>query len=38
MEFLEKVLNWVIWLLIVSGIMWFAYGCYVLIDLFLLRR
>ena len=35
--FLEKVINWVVWILIVGGIGWFVYGCYQLIDLFYLR-
>jgi TRAP-type C4-dicarboxylate transport system permease small subunit len=33
----EKVLDIVIWLLVISGMMWFAYGCYELIDLFFIR-
>ena len=33
----EKILDVVVWLLIVSGISWFFYGCYQLIDLFFLR-
>jgi TRAP-type C4-dicarboxylate transport system permease small subunit len=37
MDLVEKILDIVIWLLIVSGIGWFAYGCYELIDLFFLR-
>ena len=37
MDFLEKVIDWIVWLLIVGGIGWFFYGCYQLIDLFYLR-
>ena len=37
MDLAEKILNVVVWLLIVGGIGWFAYGCYELIDLFFLR-
>jgi len=37
MDLGEKILDIVIWLLIVGGIGWFAYGCYELIDLFFLR-
>ena len=37
MDFIEKVLNCVVWLLIVSGMLWFAYGCYELINLFFWR-
>jgi TRAP-type C4-dicarboxylate transport system permease small subunit len=33
----EKVLDVVIWLLVMSGICWFAYGCYKLVDLFFIR-
>ena len=33
----EKILDVIVWLLIVSGIGWFFYGCYQLIDLFFLR-
>jgi hypothetical protein len=38
MEILEKVIDWIVWILIVGGISWFAYGCYELIDLFFMRR
>lgn len=37
MELLEKICNWVVWLLIVGSIFGFAYGTYEMIDLFLLR-
>jgi hypothetical protein len=37
MDFLEKVVDWIVWGLIISGIGWFAFGCYTLIDLFLIR-
>jgi hypothetical protein len=33
----KKILEVVVWFLIVSGIGWFFYGCYQLIDLFFLR-
>jgi hypothetical protein len=33
----EKILEVIVWFLIVSGIGWFFYGCYQLIDLFFLR-
>ena len=37
MELLEKVLNCVIWLLIISGMMWFFYGMFQLVNLVYLR-
>jgi TRAP-type C4-dicarboxylate transport system permease small subunit len=37
MDLAEKILNVVVWLLIVGGMGWFAYGCYELINLFFLR-
>jgi hypothetical protein len=37
MNFLEKVIDWLIWLLIIGGMAWFAFGCYTLIDLFFIR-
>jgi hypothetical protein len=37
MDLLEKVIDYIIWVLIISGIGWFFYGCYQLIDLFFLR-
>jgi TRAP-type C4-dicarboxylate transport system permease small subunit len=33
----EKILEVVVWLLIVGGMGWFFYGCYQLIDLFFIR-
>ena len=33
----NKLLEVIVWLLIVGGMSWFAYGCYELIDLFFLR-
>jgi len=33
----EKILEVIVWLLIVGGISWLFYGCYKLIDLFFLR-
>jgi|TARA_R110000823_G_scaffold245448_1_gene369502 hypothetical protein len=38
MEILEKVIDWIVWILIVGGMGWFAYGCYELIDLFFMRK
>jgi hypothetical protein len=35
MAFLEKVVEWIVWLLVISGMMWFFFGCYTLVDLFL---
>ena len=37
MELLEKVLNLVVWLLIISGMMWFFYGMFQLVNLVYLR-
>jgi TRAP-type C4-dicarboxylate transport system permease small subunit len=37
MDLAEKILNVVVWLLIIGGMGWFAYGCYELINLFFLR-
>jgi TRAP-type C4-dicarboxylate transport system permease small subunit len=37
MDLAEKILNVIVWLLIVGGMGWFAYGCYELINLFFLR-
>jgi hypothetical protein len=37
MDLAEKILNVVVWLLIVGGMGWFVYGCYELINLFFLR-
>ena len=33
----EKILDVVVWLLILGSMGWLAYGCYILIDLFFLR-
>ena len=37
MDRILKVIDVVVWLLIVGGIGWFFYGCYQLIDLFFIR-
>ena len=37
MELLEKLLNLVIWLLIIGGMMWFFYGMFQLVNLIYLR-
>jgi hypothetical protein len=37
MELAEKILDYVVWILIIGGMMWFAYGCYELVDLFFIR-
>jgi hypothetical protein len=37
MDLAEKILDIVIWMLIVGGMFWFAYGCYELVDLFFIR-
>lgn len=37
MELLEKLLNLVIWLLIIGGMMWFFYGMFQLVNLVYLR-
>jgi hypothetical protein len=37
MDFLEKVIDWIVWGLVVGSMCWFAYGCYKLIDLFFIR-
>jgi hypothetical protein len=37
MAILEKIIDWIVWILIIGGISWFFYGCYQLIDLFYLR-
>jgi len=37
MDRVLKVIDVVVWLLIIGGMFWFAYGCYELIDLFYLR-
>jgi TRAP-type C4-dicarboxylate transport system permease small subunit len=33
----EKILEVIVWLLILGSMGWLAYGCYILIDLFFLR-
>jgi TRAP-type C4-dicarboxylate transport system permease small subunit len=33
----EKILDVIVWLLILGSMGWLAYGCYILIDLFFLR-
>ena len=38
MAVLEKVIDWIVWILIVGGMGWFASGCYELSDLFFMRR
>jgi len=37
MEQIEKILDVIVWLLVIGGMGWFAYGCYALIDLFFIR-
>jgi hypothetical protein len=37
MDLAEKILDVIVWLLVVGGMCWFAYGCYKLIDLFFIR-
>jgi hypothetical protein len=37
MDILEKLVDWVVWALIISGMAWLAFGCYTLIDLFFIR-
>jgi len=37
MDFLKKLIDWVVWGLIVGGMAWLAFGCYTLIDLFFIR-
>ena len=37
MELLEKVLNLVVWLLIIGSIIWFFYGLFQLVNLVYLR-
>jgi hypothetical protein len=37
MDFLEKAIDWIVWALIISGMGWFFFGCYTLIDLFFIR-
>jgi TRAP-type C4-dicarboxylate transport system permease small subunit len=33
----EKILDVIIWLLVIGSILGFAYGCYDIIDLFFIR-
>jgi hypothetical protein len=37
MSLLEKIVDVIVWLLVVGSMGWFAYGCYTLIDLFFIR-
>jgi len=37
MAFLDKLLEFIVYLLIVTGIGWFLFGCYTLIDLFFMK-
>jgi hypothetical protein len=37
MNFLEKVIDWLIWLLIIGGIGWFIYGLYQLTSVMFIR-
>ena len=37
MDRILKVIDWIVWGLIVGGMGWFFYGCYQLIDLLYLR-
>jgi hypothetical protein len=37
MDRVLKVIDVVVWLLIISGMFWFAYGCYELVNLFFIR-
>ena len=37
MERIEKILDVIVWLLVIGVMGWFAYGCYALIDLFFIR-
>jgi hypothetical protein len=37
MDRVLKVINVVVWMLIIGGMGWFFYGCYQLIDLFFIR-
>jgi TRAP-type C4-dicarboxylate transport system permease small subunit len=34
----EKILDVIVWLLVLGSMGWLAYGCYELIDLFFMRR
>jgi hypothetical protein len=37
MDWVLKVIDWLVWILIIGSIIGFAYGCYELIDLFFIR-
>jgi hypothetical protein len=37
MDRILKVIDWIVWGLVISGMGWFFYGCYQLIDLFFIR-
>jgi predicted Co/Zn/Cd cation transporter (cation efflux family) len=37
MDRILKVIDWIVWGLIIGGMFWFFYGCYQLIDLFFIR-
>lgn len=37
MDLAEKVIEYIIWILIVGSIIGFAYGCYDVINLFFIR-
>ena len=36
-KLVEKIVDVIVWLLVISSMIWFAYGCYILIDLFFIR-
>jgi len=35
---LEKLLDVVVWILVISSMIWFMYGCYDLINLFFIKE
>jgi len=37
MKLAEKIVDVIVWLLVVGSMGWLAYGCYILIDLFFIR-
>jgi len=37
MKLAEKIVDIIVWLLVVGSMGWLAYGCYALIDLFFIR-
>ncbi len=37
MDLLEKIIDLIVWILIIGGMSWFFYGYYKLIDLFFIR-